>query len=192
MVKVYLTSMARPLEFDRCEALQKAREVFQRSGYEAASIDELTQALGISRASLYNSFGDKHGLMLATLDAACQQDDELRSRTNRRRCSAKTAIREMLESLAASDAQGSFLLTLGAELSTSDPDVQRRVQATLEANRALFADILTKEDVYTPKQIETKAAALLGSMVAILTLRRVHPDPTLLQYVLQHALTVLY
>jgi TetR/AcrR family transcriptional repressor of nem operon len=60
--------MARQKEFDRDEALHKAMEVFWSRGYEAASIQDLVEHMGINRQSLYDTFGDKHALYLQSLD----------------------------------------------------------------------------------------------------------------------------
>src|SRR2546421_1155785 len=68
LLEVKRVQMARPKEFDRDEALQKAMEVFWSRGYEAASIQELVKQMGINRQSLYDTFGDKHALYLAALD----------------------------------------------------------------------------------------------------------------------------
>jgi AcrR family transcriptional regulator len=80
----------RPRNFDETAALDSAVEVFRRYGYEGASLDLLTGAMGINRPSLYGAFGDKAELFdkavsryvegpgslpLAALDAA----DDLRS-----------------------------------------------------------------------------------------------------------------
>lgn len=43
-------------------------EVFWRKGYEAASIQDLVEQMGINRFSLYDTFGDKHQLFLAALE----------------------------------------------------------------------------------------------------------------------------
>lgn len=59
--------MARPKEFDRDEALDKAIEVFSRFGYEGSSTDVLLDGMGISRQSMYNTFGDKRRLYLEAL-----------------------------------------------------------------------------------------------------------------------------
>ncbi len=59
--------MARPRKFDRSEALDKAMLVFWQKGYEATFLDDLTQAMGINRPSLYNAFGDKHALYMEAL-----------------------------------------------------------------------------------------------------------------------------
>jgi len=60
--------MARQKEFNQDEVLHKAMEVFWRRGYEAASIQDLVQHMGINRQSMYDTFGDKHALFLQALD----------------------------------------------------------------------------------------------------------------------------
>ena len=52
----------RPLSFDRAAALAVAMRLFWQHGFEATSIAELTQAMGITPPSLYAAFGDKRGL----------------------------------------------------------------------------------------------------------------------------------
>ncbi len=59
--------MARPREFDTDTALDAARDAFWRLGYSDTTLTDLTDAMGISRPSLYNAFGDKEALFLAVL-----------------------------------------------------------------------------------------------------------------------------
>jgi len=54
--------MGRPRNFDENAALDAAIDVFSRYGYEGASLDQLTEAMGINRPSLYGAFGDKADL----------------------------------------------------------------------------------------------------------------------------------
>ncbi|WP_028110122.1 TetR/AcrR family transcriptional regulator [Ferrimonas futtsuensis] len=54
--------MARQCCFDREEVLEKAMGLFWQRGFEATSVANLVEHLGINRFSLYNSFGDKHQL----------------------------------------------------------------------------------------------------------------------------------
>lgn len=60
--------MARLKAFDPDEALERAMELFWRDGYDATSLSALLEAMGISRQSLYDTFGDKRSLYLAALD----------------------------------------------------------------------------------------------------------------------------
>lgn len=60
--------MPRHKEFEPEEALEKAMGVFWRQGYFDTSVDDLVKQVGVSRYGLYATFGNKHGLFLATLD----------------------------------------------------------------------------------------------------------------------------
>src|SRR5579864_9101117 len=63
-----LAAMAGVKQFDRDEVLDRAMAAFWTQGYEATSIDDLVEATGIGRGSLYATFGDKRQLFLAALD----------------------------------------------------------------------------------------------------------------------------
>jgi len=54
----------RPLSFDREAALHQAMLLFWRHGYEATSLNELTEAMGVTPPSIYTAFGDKKQLFL--------------------------------------------------------------------------------------------------------------------------------
>jgi TetR/AcrR family transcriptional repressor of nem operon len=60
--------MARKREFDLELVLDRAIDAFWCKGYEATSVQDLLDGMGINRGSLYDTFGDKHSLFLAAID----------------------------------------------------------------------------------------------------------------------------
>ncbi len=64
--------MARPKEFDPDQALAAAIGTFAEHGFGGTSTDDLLRAMGISRQSLYDTFGDKRKLYLEALDRYCE------------------------------------------------------------------------------------------------------------------------
>ena len=63
----------RPRSFDEDSVLDRAIELFWRDGYASTSLQALLDHMGISRQSLYNTFGDKRRLFLAALDRYIDQ-----------------------------------------------------------------------------------------------------------------------
>lgn len=60
--------MARPVEFNLQQAVDKALLLFWRKGYQATSMNDLLEAMNISRSSFYGAFFDKRGLFMHCLD----------------------------------------------------------------------------------------------------------------------------
>jgi AcrR family transcriptional regulator len=58
----------RPREFDRDAALEAAMFLFWRKGFEAASMSDLCDAMGVRSPSLYAAFGSKEALYLEAFE----------------------------------------------------------------------------------------------------------------------------
>ena len=60
--------LGRPREFDEAETLRRILDVFWTLGFEGTSLNELMEATGLQKGSLYAAFGDKRALFEAALD----------------------------------------------------------------------------------------------------------------------------
>ena len=61
-------SVGRQREFCTSEALENAMKVFWKHGYLGASLAELTEAMGISKPSMYGTYGNKEKLFVQAVD----------------------------------------------------------------------------------------------------------------------------
>ncbi len=90
----------RPREFDADEALDRALHVFWRQGYEGASLTDLTEAMGISRPSLYAAFGNKEDLFRRALDRYSETGPGAVQREALDQPTAKAVVERMLRGAA--------------------------------------------------------------------------------------------
>ncbi|APR82975.1 Transcriptional regulator, TetR family protein [Minicystis rosea] len=134
--------MARAKEFDREEALDRAMHVFWRKGYEATSLGDLLEAMGIARQSLYDTFGDKHALFLEALARYEQGRAGKLHGCLETAPSVRRAFREIFEAiLDESDkekSRGCLGVTAAVELAPHDPEIARRIAARQRALEDLF------------------------------------------------------
>ncbi|WP_428249078.1 TetR/AcrR family transcriptional regulator [Ferrovibrio sp.] len=63
--------MARPKSFDTEDALLRAMDLFWRQGFHNTGMTQLVQVMGVSRQSLYDTYGDKTRLFMAALERYC-------------------------------------------------------------------------------------------------------------------------
>jgi TetR/AcrR family transcriptional regulator, transcriptional repressor for nem operon len=119
--------MARPREFDREAALEQAMHVFWAKGYAGASTEDLVQAMGIGRQSLYNSFGDKWQLYVQALTDYQRRSTSAHVKRLQTPASALKGIRAMLQGLVASDdkvrAWGCMGVGSACEFGASEPQL---------------------------------------------------------------------
>src|SRR5258706_2062010 len=138
--------MARPREFDRDAAVQRAMSIFWRKGYAATSTDDLVRAMGIGRQSMYDTFGDKHRLYLETLQLyEASRGAEMFERIYQTP-SPFVAICDYILSIAdetsADRARGCFFVNATSELAPSDPDVAAVIRASSARCETAFERIL--------------------------------------------------
>jgi TetR/AcrR family transcriptional repressor of nem operon len=124
--------MARTKDFDEQEVLDKAVELFWRKGYNATSMQDLVDELGISRSSLYDTFGDKHALFMTALERYRVEGSERLRSIMESPLPAREIIKKLLEVTAGelfNDQQhkGCFMVNAEVEVAPHDKEVNQVV-----------------------------------------------------------------
>ncbi len=138
--------MARNQSFDRDVVIAKAREVFWKKGYESTSMQDLVDAMGINRSSIYNSFGDKLALYRESL-RSYQRDTNAYMREALLDGDPMEALEELFEQAVIDiakdkDNKGCFNMNCRIEMAERDRDLKTWLHGTEEHNLDLFTGII--------------------------------------------------
>lgn len=138
--------MARTKEFDPDVALRAAMDLFWHKGYEATSMQDLVDHLGIGRGSIYATFGSKHELYLRALDRYAERFDgralDLLSRSGPALPVVRDFIRAFLDE-ALTDRRGCLVTNTAVECPRDAP-VARRVEFSWNGLETALAGALTR------------------------------------------------
>jgi TetR/AcrR family transcriptional repressor of nem operon len=123
--------------------------VFWSKGYEAASLADILTATGLSKSSLYATFGDKRALFLAAYDAYRKERmahlHQILSDACPARRSIETFFREVVAHAAGpGDRCGSMTANEAVELAPHDVDVQKLVAEDFQAVEDAFTHAIAR------------------------------------------------
>ena len=134
----------RPREFDRDEALAKARDAFWRRGYEAVAMSDLVAILGLASSRIYAAFGSKEDLFRETVALYRDTEGGAPVRALRAAPTAREGIEAMLYAAVVTYTQpgrprGCMVVTAATNCSSaSDAVVKWLAECRRERNRAIF------------------------------------------------------
>lgn len=157
---------AETMEQNREKLIAAARKAFAENGFAAASMDELTAQVGLTRGALYHNFGDKRGLLAAVV---AQLDGEMARRAKEIAGAAEDGWNQLL-------AEGSAYIEMAL-----DPEIQRIVlldgpaflgdpshwpsqNACLDATRTAVSELVNDRVL---KSVDIEAAARLLNGAAL-------------------------
>ena len=165
--------MARPRTYDRETALDRALGVFERLGYEAASLQDLVDGTGLSRSSLYAEFGSKHGLYLAALDRYRADGSALLQELFDAAPTALAGIEAYLSRIIedAGDAQrppgtGCLMTNAAVEVGARDADTAQRARESLDGMIVAFERQVARAQAEGDVPPDRDAGVLARSVVA--------------------------
>lgn len=192
--------MVRQREFDTDIVLDAAMRIFWDKGFEAASLTDLTSAMGIQRPSLYAAFGDKKELFetalrrYTTLHAA-----QIRSRLQQEG-SVKQAFRALFEHIGAEGdvskpSHGCFCINTMVELAPHDSKF-----AVLTREHQMYLAVIFQETIERGQRsgelsgdLNASAAAksLVISMIGLTVLMKSGPDRSFVEQSIEAALLII-
>ncbi|MCS3869548.1 TetR/AcrR family transcriptional repressor of nem operon [Chryseobacterium ginsenosidimutans] len=137
--------MARTKEFNEDKALDKAMEIFWHKGYNGTSAQDLVTHLGLSRSSLYDTFGDKQKLFAQSLKKYQKQSQDqvvhlFETSENIKETLHDIFKQAVIESLEDRITKGCFMVNSSIELAMHDQEIAKIVQN----NGQTMEDVFTK------------------------------------------------
>lgn len=160
----------RPRSFDRETVLQAAGQRFRTHGFAATSLDELAEATGLNRPSLYAAFGDKRALYLAAL--ARTEGWLTQGFANLRK--ADLPLRDMLERLFAftidvylsgeRGPSGCIALNTATAEAVTDPEIRAALARILALEDREIEALLAQAGSDAPAAHARLAASVLHSL----------------------------
>lgn len=177
--------MARQRAFDKQEVTGRAMLLFRERGYEATSIRDLIEAMGISSSSMYEVFGDKRGVFLAALEQSCEQERAQIAQMARDEQTPDRFIERLFTSLETaaqtqSNTQGSLAFNTMVEYGTRDPDITQLLLTHYFGIARIIADVIKQGQaegtVSSQQDPEHLAYAILSALHGVATIKGVQPD----------------
>ncbi|MGN8057658.1 TetR/AcrR family transcriptional regulator [Pedobacter sp. 22163] len=136
--------MPRNKEFVYEEKLKAARDLFWKKGYQATTMNDLVDTLGINRSSIYDSFGNKHSLFLKCLhDYIEEKEKSYHASASRGKSpldSAITIIKDVVKTILI-DTKTCLAINSTFELSRIDDEVNQMLRQQANNSLKLFEDL---------------------------------------------------
>ncbi|MGP4085873.1 TetR/AcrR family transcriptional regulator [Streptomyces sp. KR55] len=193
--------MARTKEFDPDAALQSALELFWQRGYEATSMADLVEHLGIGRASIYATYGNKRDLYMKALDRYGEAQNPLLTRELSQPGPALPAVRAVIRRFAEEAADevrrsmGCLVTNTAAELAPHDTTAARRVELSWGHAETLLHSSLVRAQAQgeLPQDRDPRALArmLLVLMQGLRVVGKASSDPARVRDAAEQALALL-
>ena len=191
--------MPRAKEFDEAEVLDQALELFRARGFKHTSFADLVDELGVSRQSLYDTYGDKQTLYHTALKRYLASGIDRIQRALDDPAPVREVLADLftglLEGQCANGSPGCLMVNSMVELSPHDADIRALAQEHAHAIENLFASRLgaaqRKGDLAKSKDPVALARFLYHTMLGLAVASRALGDKSGLKQSVRLALQVL-
>ena len=160
--------MARCVEFNEVEKIEKAMNVFWEKGYNATSMQDLVDAMQINRSSLYNTIGDKHQLFMRCIgyyfnNAMCELKQKVAKETSAKAALIKV-ITDKADWIVACD-KGCLCMKTTFEIAPDDNAVRNQMSKNNDVFIEFMATVVQKA-MDDGEMDSSEDAALMAEYIA--------------------------
>jgi len=192
--------MPRVKLFDENEVLAKAMNLFWKKGYAATSVQDLINHLGINRASLYDTFGDKEQLFKKSFELYRKNNIEglkqfFDSQKNVRKGFERLFENAIEEAVNDQDRKGCFVVNTTTELVPNDDSIAVILENNKSDFENMFFEYLQKGkeagQIKTDKELKSIATLFYTLYNGLRVVSKVQPNAKNLTDTINIALSVL-
>ncbi|WP_158892277.1 TetR/AcrR family transcriptional regulator [Amycolatopsis anabasis] len=192
--------MARSKSFDPEVAVDRALEVFWTKGYANTTPQNLVDAIGIGRGSLYNAFRGKHELYERALRRYYERETvrliEVLDGPGPARDRLRAALDLVVDAaLADTERRGCLVTNAAVEFAGQDETVDHLVRRTLDRQAAAFRSTIEEGqragDIDAGVDATALADFLLTTINGIRVLAKADPSPERLAHLVETTLRAI-
>lgn len=192
--------MARPQEFDTDTVLDNAMQVFWKKGFDDASIQDLVDATGLNRGSLYNAFGDKAQLFATVMERYRAASPTRIFSDDSESASPRQQLTDFFSALVDraqqdTDNKGCLFTNTAAGLYGCNDAMTTWVLDTLITLEDVFARVIERGqkrgEITTAHSARKLARFFVGVAQGLNVMARANPDPDMLNDIAKQAMRTL-
>ena len=192
--------MPRSRDFDEQEVLEKAMYLFWKEGYKTTSIEVLCENIGISRSSLYVTYGNKKTLFLKALKHYQSKSSETLKVFFDQDLSVKTLIQNFFEMVideipTDQDRKGCFIVNTTTEMAAKDKDITEFVINNQHELEEVFENLILigqqKGQISTDKDAKQLAAFYFTLFNGVRVIGKISTDHQTFKSIIPIAISVL-
>jgi TetR/AcrR family transcriptional repressor of nem operon len=181
--------MSRVTDFDREEIIEKAMQVFWENGYQATSLNDLMQATGLLKGSLYNSFKSKENLFLLCLERYGERSKSFFFAGGDPKLYLQEFFSRLVKEGSKKDySKGCLIMNSCLELAESDSDTAKKAQKLFRAIELNFEKVLLEMNFSKEEELKRHKTALVTAAFSIREISKFKKDKKFLEQIANNAL----
>uniref|UniRef100_UPI00404948CD TetR/AcrR family transcriptional regulator n=1 Tax=Flavobacterium sp. TaxID=239 RepID=UPI00404948CD len=192
--------MARQREFDETIIIEKATNLFWKKGYNAVSTQDLIDAFGISRSSMYGAYKDKRNLFIITLQhyrktASQGMIDVLNSNKPFKETITQLLNQLIRDTISDKENKGCFIVNTAIELAPHDTEI---LEIIVENRKNIISALATSiekgienGEIETTQKPESLANYFYNLINGLRVDSKVHKDQSNYKEIVEIAISVL-